>query len=82
MAAIQSPEVIVNEAFQKLRDSVSVSNAMYVQQIDLKKDVLNAIGKILASLHNKHSARELSRIRPFLDVLGEYATFLKFSGTG
>ncbi|EXJ84684.1 hypothetical protein A1O3_05354 [Capronia epimyces CBS 606.96] len=76
MAAPQSPQSILKDAFQRLRDSVTPSDALRFDTTELK-DVWDAAEEIQKSQRERQSLRALGRIKPLLDNLERYSRVIE-----
>jgi hypothetical protein len=81
MTANQSPESILNDAFRKLRDSVSASDAISFKKTELK-DVWDAAEEIQRSQRQRQSLQAMSRIQPFLEILERYSRVIEILCNG
>lgn len=76
MAAPQSPGSILDDAFRRLRDSVSPTDALLFQNTELK-DVWDAAEEIQNAQRQRQSLQALSRIKPLLDSLERYSRVIE-----
>ncbi|KAJ9503773.1 hypothetical protein H2202_000912 [Exophiala xenobiotica] len=76
MAVPQLPGPILNDAFRRLKDSVSPSDALLFQKTELK-DVWDAAEEIQNSQRQRQSLQALSRIKPLLDSLQRYSRVIE-----
>jgi hypothetical protein len=81
MAANQSAESILNDAFRKLKESVSASDAISFQKTELK-DVWDAAEEIQSSQRQRQSLQAMRRIQPFLEILERYSRVIEILCNG
>jgi len=72
MTTSQSPESILEDAFRRLRDSVSPSDALSFQNTELK-EVWDAAEEIQKHQQQRQSLKALSRLKPLLETLERYS---------
>lgn len=68
----QSPEASFSDAFERLKLSVSTSDAEAFQKTSLQ-DVLDAAQAIETEQRERRSLRNLRRIEPFLSAIEKYS---------
>src|SRR6266498_2275407 len=76
MAATQSPQSTLDRAFSKLKQSVTSSDSITFQSTTLE-DVWIAAEDIQTIQRQRHSLRNMNRIRPFLDILEKYSRVIE-----
>jgi hypothetical protein len=72
----QTPQVTLEQAFKKLKQSVSSTDAHTFQSIELK-DIRTAAEEIETNQRKRQSLRNMNRLKPFLDVLEKYSRVIE-----
>jgi hypothetical protein len=71
-----SPERVIEEAFEKLRHSISEEDARTFAATELR-DVWSAVREIENSQRKRQSVQNLGRIEPFLRGIEKYAKVIE-----